>query len=58
MNVELARSGGELEILLFSSGFNDPLIPYPSIYEVKTVEEWNLIASQNQRVRVSLYSNP
>jgi hypothetical protein len=58
MNVELARSGGELEILLFSSGFNDPLIPYPSIYEVKTVTEWNRIASQNQRVRVSLYSNP
>jgi CheY-like chemotaxis protein len=58
MNVELARSGGELEILLFSSGFNDPVIPYPSIYEVKTVEEWNRIASQNQRVRVSLYSNP
>jgi CheY-like chemotaxis protein len=58
MNVELARSGGELEILLFSSGFNDPLIPYPSIYEVKTVAEWNQIASQNQRVRVSLYSNP
>jgi CheY-like chemotaxis protein len=57
MNVELARSGGELEILLFSSGFNDPLVPYPSIYEVKTVAEWNQIASQNQRVRVSLYSN-
>ncbi|MEW8505536.1 MAG: response regulator [Candidatus Thiodiazotropha sp.] len=58
MNVELARSGGELEILLFSSGFNDPVIPYPSIYEVKTVTEWNRIAAQNQRIRVSLYSNP
>ncbi|MES9972629.1 MAG: response regulator [Candidatus Thiodiazotropha sp.] len=57
MNVELARSGGELEILLFSSGFNDPLIPYPSVYEVKTAKEWNRIATQNQRVRVSLYSN-
>ncbi|MGD8913965.1 MAG: response regulator [Candidatus Thiodiazotropha sp.] len=58
MNVELARSGGELEILLFSSGFDDPLIPYPSIYEVESVAEWNQIAAQNQRVRVSLYSNP
>lgn len=58
MNVELARSGGELEILLFSSGFNDPLIPYPSIYDVKTAAEWNRIAVQNQRVRVNLYSNP
>ncbi|MES9968985.1 MAG: response regulator [Candidatus Thiodiazotropha sp.] len=57
MNVESARSGGELEILLFSSGFSDPLIPYPSIYEVKTVSEWNKIAAQNQRVRVNLYSN-
>ncbi|MES9991735.1 MAG: response regulator [Candidatus Thiodiazotropha sp.] len=58
MNVELARSGGELEILLFSSGYNDPVIPYPSIYEVKTVKEWNRIAAQNQRVRVSLYNTP
>ncbi|MES9943884.1 MAG: response regulator [Candidatus Thiodiazotropha sp.] len=58
LNVELARSGGELEILLFSSGFNDPLIPYPSIYEVKTAAEWNKIAAQNQRIRVNLYSNP
>lgn len=58
INVELARSGGELEILLFSSGYNDPVIPYPSIYEVKTVAEWNRIAAQNQRVRVSLYNTP
>jgi CheY-like chemotaxis protein len=57
LNVELARNGGELEILLFSSGFSDPLIPYPSIYEVKTAKEWNLIAAQNQRVRVNLYSD-
>jgi CheY-like chemotaxis protein len=58
LNVELARNGGELEILLFSSGFSDSLIPYPSIYEVKTAKEWNHIAAQNQRVRVNLYSNP
>lgn len=57
LNVELARNGGELEILLFSSGFSDPLIPYPSIYEVKSAKEWNLIAAQNQRLRVNLYSD-
>ncbi|MCU7929941.1 MAG: response regulator [Candidatus Thiodiazotropha sp. (ex Codakia rugifera)] len=57
LNVELARSGGELEILLFSSGFNDPLITYPALYNVKSVNEWNRIAAQNQRVRVSLYTN-
>ncbi len=57
MNVELARSGGELEILLFSSGFSDPLIPYPSIYEVKAAKEWNRIAAQNQRVIVNLYNS-
>lgn len=57
LNVELARSGGELEILLFSSGFNDPLITYPALYNVKTVNEWNSIAAQNQRVRVNLYTS-
>ncbi|MCU7803391.1 MAG: response regulator [Candidatus Thiodiazotropha sp. (ex Lucinoma borealis)] len=58
LNVELARNGGELEILLFSNGFNDPLLPYPAIYEVTTAAKWNRIAAQNQRIRVSLYSNP
>jgi CheY-like chemotaxis protein len=57
LNMELARSGGEVEILLFSSGFTDPLVPYPSSYEVKTAGEWNRIARLNQRVRVSLYAN-
>jgi CheY-like chemotaxis protein len=57
LNVELARNGGEVEILLFSSGYSDPLIPYPSIYEVKSTTEWNQIAAQNQRVRVNLYSD-
>jgi CheY-like chemotaxis protein len=56
LNVELARSGGEIEILLFNSGFKDPLLPYPSAYEVKTAGEWNQVARSNQRVRVSLYS--
>lgn len=57
LNVEAARSGGEIEILLFSSGFSDPILPYPGRYDVKTAGEWNRIARQNQRIRVSLYSN-
>lgn len=58
LNLELTRSGGELEILLFSSGFNNPLVPQPPVYEVKSAGDWNQIARQNQRVKVSLYSNP
>lgn len=57
LNLELARSGGQVEILLFSNGFNDPLVPYPVEYEVKTAGEWNQIARLNQRLKVSLYSN-
>jgi CheY-like chemotaxis protein len=58
LNLELTRSGGEVEILLFSSGFNDPIVAQPPVYEVKTAGEWNRIARQNQRVKVSLYANP
>jgi CheY-like chemotaxis protein len=58
LNVELARSGGDVEILLFSNGFNDPAVSYPEVYEVKTAGEWNRIAQLNQQVRVSLYANP
>jgi CheY-like chemotaxis protein len=57
INVELARNGGEIEIILFSNGFDEPLIPYPVEYEVSTAGDWNNIAAQNQRVEVSLYSN-
>jgi CheY-like chemotaxis protein len=57
LNVDAARSGGDIEILLFSSGFSDPIVPYPGRYDVKNAGEWNRIASQNQRIQVSLYSN-
>ena len=57
LNVELTRSGNEVEILLFSSGFGDPLLPYPAVYELKRAGDWNRIAAMNQRVRVTLYSH-
>jgi CheY-like chemotaxis protein len=57
LSVETERSGGEIEIILFSNGFSEPLMPYPEVYEVKTAGEWNDIAAQNQHVQVSLYSN-
>ncbi len=55
LNVELARSGGDVEILLFSSGYADPFVPYPASYEVKTAGQWNRIARINQRIRVAIY---
>jgi CheY-like chemotaxis protein len=58
LNVELARNGGEVEILLFSNGFSDPQVPYPAVYEIKRAGEWNRVARLNQRVRVSLFRNP
>lgn len=57
LNVDAARGGGDIEILLFSSGFSDPIVPYPGRYDVKNAGEWNRIAGQNQRIQVSLYSN-
>ncbi|MEW8271755.1 MAG: response regulator [Candidatus Thiodiazotropha taylori] len=57
INVELARSGGAVEIILFSNGFDEPLMPYPAAYEASTAGEWNDVAAQNQRIEVSLYSN-
>ncbi|MCG7898807.1 MAG: hypothetical protein JAY85_10150, partial [Candidatus Thiodiazotropha weberae] len=57
INVELARSGGAVEIILFSNGFDEPLMPYPAAYDASTAGEWNDVAAQNQRVEVSLYSN-
>ncbi|MCU7813017.1 MAG: hypothetical protein KZQ77_17570, partial [Candidatus Thiodiazotropha sp. (ex Notomyrtea botanica)] len=56
LNVEIARSGGEVEILLFNSGLNNPQYPYPDRYEAKTAAEWNRVASQNQRIQVNLYN--
>lgn len=56
LDMELSRSNGEVEILLFSSGFADPLVSYPAPYEVKTAGEWNSVARLNQRVRVSIYA--
>jgi CheY-like chemotaxis protein len=55
LNVELTRSGGDVEILLFSSGYADPFVPYPASYEVKTAGQWNRIARLNQRIRVAIY---
>ncbi|MEJ2608735.1 MAG: response regulator [Candidatus Thiodiazotropha sp.] len=57
INVEMARSNGELEIILFSNGFSEPLTPYPALYDVKTADEWNSVAAKNQRIQVSLYNN-
>jgi CheY-like chemotaxis protein len=57
MNVETERSGGEIEIILFSNGFSEPMMPYPERYEVKTAGEWNAIAARNQRLQVNLYTN-
>ncbi len=57
MSVETERSGGEIEIILFSNGFNEPMMPYPERYDVKTAGEWNNIAEQNQRLQVNLYTN-
>jgi CheY-like chemotaxis protein len=57
LNVELGRSGGDVEILLFSNGFSDPLVSYPPVYEVKTAGEWNRVAGANQRVSINLYNN-
>jgi CheY-like chemotaxis protein len=55
LNVELTRSGGDVEILLYSSGYTDPFVPYPASYEVKTAGQWNRIARLNQRIRVAIY---
>jgi CheY-like chemotaxis protein len=57
INVELARSGGEIEIILFSNGFEEPLMEYPELYDVSKAGDWNIIAAQNQRIQVNLYSN-
>ncbi len=60
LNVELARSGGsggDVDILLFSSGYADPFVPYPGSYEVKTAGQWNRIARLNQRIQVTIYPN-
>jgi CheY-like chemotaxis protein len=57
LNVEMGRSDGELEILVSSSGFNDTLTNYPALYDVHTAGEWNKVATQNQRIRVSLFFN-
>jgi CheY-like chemotaxis protein len=55
LNVELTRSGGDVEILLYSSGYADPFVPYPALYEVKTAGQWNRVARLNQRIRVAIY---
>jgi CheY-like chemotaxis protein len=57
INVELARSGGEIEIILFSNGFEEPLMEYPELYDDSKAGDWNIIAAQNQRIQVNLYSN-
>ena len=56
-NYEVARSEGEIDLLLLTGGFSDPLVPYPPRYEVKTAGNWNLVAARNQRIKVNLYSS-
>ncbi len=44
-----------IEIFIDEDNFDDPLLPYPQLYSVKTAGAWNRVAAQNQRILVNLY---
>jgi CheY-like chemotaxis protein len=55
VNSFAAEEGGPIEIFVDTDVRDDPLVPYPETYSVKTAGEWNRVAAQNQRIRVSLF---
>jgi hypothetical protein len=55
VNSHSADEGGPIEIFVQADARDEPLVPYPETYSVKTAGEWNRVAAQNQRIQVSLF---
>ena len=48
-------TGGTIQIIVLSRGNDEPLIPYPITTLGMTADFWNEIASQNNRIEMSIY---
>ncbi len=53
-NTVSAKTGGTMQISIFSRGNDEPLIPYPIVTPDITADFWNEIAAQNNRVEISI----
>jgi hypothetical protein len=50
-----AEEGGPVEVFVEADARDGSVVPYPETYAVKTAGEWNRVATQNQRIQVSLF---
>ncbi len=55
INSLTTEEGGSVEVFVEGDAQDDPIVPYPETYSVKTAGEWNRVAAQNQRIEVSLF---
>ena len=55
VNTVREETGGTIQIIIFSRGNNEPLIPYPIATSGVTADFWNEIAAQNNRVEINIY---
>jgi CheY-like chemotaxis protein len=55
INSYSAEEGGPVEIFVEADAQDEPVVPYPEPYSVKTAGEWNRVAAQNQRIQVRLF---
>lgn len=44
-----------IEVFVEADSYDEPILPYPESYAVKSAGDWNRIAVQNQRILVNLY---
>jgi CheY-like chemotaxis protein len=54
VNTIREKTGGTIQISVFSRGSDEPLIPYPTDTPGATAQLWNDIAAQNNRVEISI----
>jgi len=54
LNTLQSAESRAIEMVIEPDSWGEPAVPYPDPYTVKSVAEWNRLASQNQRILVNL----
>ena len=55
INNTLQQTGGQVRFDVVSLGISEPLVGYPAAEGGTTASEWNAVALQNNRIKVTIY---
>ena len=55
INNTLQQTGGQIRFDVVSLGISEPLVGYPAAEGGATASEWNAVALQNNRIKVTIY---